>query len=103
MANRPLRNNRRVYLCTYDVSDDKRRTKLFELLKDHGEHVQYSVFLCSLTSMELIRLEADASDIIHQQEDQLLVIDIGPDEVDWSSNLSCHGKPWSPIVRSQII
>jgi CRISPR-associated protein Cas2 len=103
MAGRALTNNRRVYLCSYDVAEDKRRTKLFELLKDHGEHVQYSVFLCSLTVMEVKRLSACAMEIIHQQDDQLLVIDIGPEDVDWMSNLSCLGKSWSPSVRSQII
>lgn len=103
MARRALTNNRRIYLCSYDVAEDKRRTKLFELLKDHGEHVQYSVFLCSLTVMEVKRLSACASAIIHQVEDQLLVIDIGPDEVDWMTSLSCLGKSWSPTVRSQII
>ncbi len=103
MARRALTNNRRIYLCTYDVAEDKRRNKLFELLKDHGEHVQFSVFLCSLTTMEVKRLGAAAAEIIHQQEDQLLVIDIGPDDLDWTTNLACHGKSWSPIVRSQII
>ncbi len=49
MASRALNRERRVYLCTYDVSDDKRRSRLFSLLQDHGDHVQYSVFLCSLT------------------------------------------------------
>ena len=103
MARRSISNNRRIYLCTYDVAEDKRRTKLFELLKDHGEHVQFSVFLCSLTGMEVKRLGATATEIIHQGEDQLLVIDIGADDVDWTSNLACHGKTWSPSVRSQII
>lgn len=103
MARRALSNNRRIYLCTYDVSEDKRRNKLFELLKDHGEHVQFSVFLCSLTTSEVRRLGALALEIIHQDDDQLLVIDIGPDEVDWTASLTCHGKTWSPDVRSQII
>ena len=103
MARRALTNNRRIYLCSYDVAEDKRRTKLFELLKDHGEHVQYSVFLCSLTVMEVKRLSAHAAAIIHQTEDQLLVIDIGPENVDWTTSLACLGKTWSPSVRSQII
>ena len=103
MARRQITNNRRVYLCTYDVADDKRRTKLFELLKDHGEHVQYSVFLCSLTVMEVKHLSATATAIIHQENDQLLVIDIGPEVSDWVSNLACLGKSWSPMIRSQII
>jgi CRISPR-associated protein Cas2 len=103
MARREISNNRSIYLCTYDVSEDKRRTKLFELLKDHGEHVQFSVFLCSLTKMEVKRLSATATEIIHQENDQLLIIDIGPDVSDWASSLACFGKSWSPTVRSQII
>lgn len=103
MARREITNNRRIYLCTYDVSEDKRRTKLFELLKDHGEHVQFSVFLCSLTLTEVKHLSAVASEIIHRDDDQMLVIDIGPDASDWMSSLSCLGKLWSPTVRSQII
>ena len=103
MARREVTNNRRIYLCTYDVAEDKRRDRLFELLKDHGEHVQFSVFLCSLTAAEVKRLSSTASDIIHLEEDQLLVIDIGPDVADWTTSLACLGRTWSPTVRSRII
>lgn len=103
MAHRALTNNRRVYVCTYDVANDKRRNRLFDLLMDHGEHVQFSVFLCSLTLTEMKRLSSTANEIIHRDEDQLLVIDIGPDVIDWTSNLACLGKTWSPTVRSQIV
>lgn len=103
MARRAITNNRRIYLCTYDISDDKRRTMLFELLKDHGEHVQYSVFLCSLTKSEIKQLSTVACKIINQTEDQLLLVDIGADEIDWTTQLSCIGKIWTPLVRSRII
>jgi CRISPR-associated protein Cas2 len=103
MAHRAITNNRRIYLCTYDVADDKRRTKLFELLKDHGEHVQYSVFLCSLTRSEIKRLSAIADEIIHRDQDQLLLVDIGADDIDWTTQLSCLGKIWTPQVRSRIV
>lgn len=107
MARRALTNNRRVFLCTYDVSSDregdKRRNRLFELLKDHGEHVQFSVFLCSLTPAEAKRLGSTAMEFLHRDHDQLLVIDIGPDNPDWPTQLSCLGKTWSPAVRSQIV
>ena len=103
MARRTITNNRRIYLCTYDVADDKRRTKLFELLKDHGEHVQFSVFLCSLTRSELKRLSAVAGEIVHQDQDQLLLVDLGGDDIDWTTQLSCLGKTWTPQVRSRIV
>ncbi|HUT57607.1 MAG TPA: CRISPR-associated endonuclease Cas2, partial [Phycisphaerae bacterium] len=39
---------RRRYLVTYDISDDKRRDLVFKTLRDRGDHVQFSVFLCEL-------------------------------------------------------
>jgi CRISPR-associated protein Cas2 len=107
MARRAITNNRRSYHCTYDVASDKpgdkRHAKLFDLLMDHGEHVQFSVFLCVLTRAEINRLNAAAEEILHRDHDQLLIIDLGPDGVDWTSGLSCIGKIWTPQVRSRII
>lgn len=107
MARRSLTNNRRSYLCAYDVAadkaGDKRRSKLFELLMDHGEHVQFSVFLCVLTQPEVTRLNAAAEALLHRDHDQLLIIDLGPDGIDWTSGLTCVGKIWTPQVRSRII
>ena len=107
MARRALTNNRRSFLCTYDVASDKegdkRRAKLFELLLNHGEHVQFSVFLCVLTRSEHVQLNATAEAILHREQDQLLIIDLGPDRVDWTTGLNCIGKKWTPQVRSRIV
>ena len=37
-----------LILVSYDVPDDRRRTRLAHALKDFGERVQYSVFECRL-------------------------------------------------------
>lgn len=107
MARRALSVSRRLYLCTYDVlstrEGDKRRTKLYELLLDHGEHVQYSVFLCELSKSERFRLVGEARNILNEGEDQLLVLDIGPETFEWTSRLDCLGKTWTPQVRSFIV
>ena len=47
---------RNRYLVAYDVSDDKRRTGIFKTLMGNGDHVQFSVFLCDLSDLELARL-----------------------------------------------
>lgn len=39
---------RQFILVTYDISDDKRRTKLHNALLNYGTPVQYSVFECLL-------------------------------------------------------
>ena len=49
---------RRHFLITYDVSDDKRRTTIFNTLQGNGDHAQFSVFLCQLNATELARLRA---------------------------------------------
>ena len=107
MSRRALTNNRRLYLCTYDVCStkegDRRRDQLFELLKDHGEHVQFSVFLCELTRSEHTRLLGNARAILHETEDQLLVLDVGPSGLDWTQQLRCLGKRWTPQTRCHIV
>lgn len=40
------------YLIVYDISNDKRRTKLHKVLLDYGTPVQYSVFECLLKEKE---------------------------------------------------
>jgi CRISPR-associated protein Cas2 len=37
------------YVIAYDIPDDKRRKKVFDLLEGYGKRVQYSVFECVLT------------------------------------------------------
>lgn len=103
MARRALSNNRRLYFCAYDVADDKRRTKLFELLKDHGEHVQFSVFLCELTKSEVAGLIARSRRILHETDDQFLTIDVGKPVASWQDRLQVVGKSWQPQVRAHII
>ena len=84
---------RNVFLVAYDVSDDKRRTKVFNKLKGFGMAVQYSVFTCVLTPTERLRLRADLWDLIDHGSDRILVIDLGPDEGRGRAALESWGKP----------
>ncbi len=44
-------------LVVYDISDDRRRTRLHEALKDFGTPVQYSVFECLVDDRQLKRMK----------------------------------------------
>ena len=44
-------------VIAYDISDDRRRTRLFTRLQDYGTPVQYSVFECLVDDKELARLK----------------------------------------------
>jgi CRISPR-associated protein Cas2 len=44
-----------VLVC-YDISEDKRRTKIHKILKSYGEWKQYSVFHCDVTDTQYARM-----------------------------------------------
>ena len=48
------------FVVCYDISDNRRRTRLHELLLGYGTPVQRSVFECELTSAQFRRLRARA-------------------------------------------
>jgi len=94
---------RRHYLISYDVSSDKRRTKVFNSLDDVGDHVQFSVFLCELTNKELAQLRSDLHPHVHEREDQLLILDLGPAHLSLEAAMEVIGRPHKPLVRTLII
>lgn len=61
------------YLITYDIINDKRRTKLSTLLEKYGTRVNYSVFECELTQRKLDKLlaEIELKKLLHKEHDSL--------------------------------
>lgn len=60
-----------LVVVTYDISDDKRRNKLFKTLKNYGYSVQYSVFECFLNNKDLSQLKKEVLPLINQNEDSI--------------------------------
>lgn len=58
-------------IVTYDISEDKRRTKIHKILKSYGQWMQFSVFECVLTVTEYIRLRNRLSKLIKPEEDSI--------------------------------
>jgi CRISPR-associated protein Cas2 len=58
-------------VISYDVVSDKRRTKVFKLLKGYGTHVQYSVFECDLDARQLIKIERELRALIDRHTDSV--------------------------------
>jgi len=59
------------YLVCYDIADERRLTRVYRYLKGRGIHMQYSVFLCSLTWPELDSLKADLAELIDESADDV--------------------------------
>lgn len=60
-------------LVSYDIPDNKRRTKLAKILEDYGERVQYSVFECDLTAKQQAKLLKEMEGVMVVQEDSIRV------------------------------
>ena len=62
-----------LILVSYDIPDDRRRTKLAHTLKDFGQRVQYSVFECQLREEQLLRLRTRVAALIDAEEDSVRI------------------------------
>ena len=88
---------RNSYVVTYDISDDKRLRQVFKTMRDYGDHLQFSVFECQLTSTDLVKLRAALSGIINHDEDQVLFVDLGPSEGRGDRVITALGRPYTSL------
>ena len=67
-----------VYLVSYDVCEAKRLRLTYKKLCGFGTSLQYSVFRCELSPMQLQRLKQDLWEILNLEEDRVMLVDLGP-------------------------
>ena len=91
------------YLICYDIADDKRLRRVFQIMRGFGDHLQYSVFECQLTAMDLARCRAMLAGVIDTEEDQVLFVSLGPAEGRGERVITALGKPYSPIDAPCIV
>jgi CRISPR-associated protein Cas2 len=61
------------YLVSYDIPDDRRRTRLAKTIKDFGDRVQYSVFECNLDGNLLDEMISRIEKTVDQNEDSVRI------------------------------
>lgn len=91
------------YVVAYDISDDKRRNKVFRALHGFGDRAQYSVFFCDLNDQELVRLRWRMRQLINQAEDQVLIVEVGTAVRPLETGLEAIGLPYEPVIRTVVI
>ncbi len=93
------------YIVAYDVSDSKRLRRVFRTMKGYGDPLQYSVFQCDLSPSERILMIEALNAIIHNREDQVMLINIGPSENRGSQSIETIGRalPEAEIDRIAVI
>jgi len=91
-----------LYLVTYDISDPKRWRRIFKLMKGYGEWIQLSVFQCRLTRRHHAELISLLDNIIHHQNDHVVIMDIGlADKV--NPKVISLGKDFRPVEKAPVI
>ncbi len=94
---------RQTYLVCYDICDDKRLRKVFQIMRGWGDHLQYSVFECQFTDMDLVKCRAELSEVIHHDEDQVLFVCLGPAEGRGERVITALGKPYTNVDAPCIV
>src|SRR5438045_1574339 len=59
------------YVIAYDIPDDRRRTKVHQILLGFGKWTQYSLFECFLTRKDLILLQAKLGEYLINTQDSV--------------------------------
>lgn len=65
------RPDRTLYVIAYDISSDRRRTKVHKTLCGFGQWTQYSLFECYLTDKELLLLHGKLDKVLDAEEDSV--------------------------------
>ena len=62
-----------LHLVTYDIVNNRRRTRIAKCLKDFGSRVQFSVFECIMNSKIYGRMVSRVNTIIEKDTDSVRI------------------------------
>ncbi|QOC21492.1 CRISPR-associated endonuclease Cas2 [Wenzhouxiangella sp. AB-CW3] len=91
-----------LYLVAYDISCQKRWRRVFRLMNGYGEWLQLSVFQCRLNPMRHAELIAMLDEIMHHDEDHIIIMDLGlASKVD--PRVVSLGKSFKAVEKGPVI
>lgn len=61
------------YVVAYDIPDDRRRTRVYKILKGFGRWTEYSLFECFLTKKEVVMLRARLDRHLDASQDRVRI------------------------------
>ena len=64
-------NQTTCYVVAYDIPDDRRRTKVHEILTGFGKWTQYSLFKCLLSRKDVILLQSKLGEYLIETQDSV--------------------------------
>ena len=95
-------SDERLFIVTYDISDQRRWRRVFKAMHGYGEWVQLSVFQCRLSRRRRAELETRLRELVKNGEDHVFLIDVGPaDKIELA--MESIGKTFSKIERHATV
>ena len=94
---------RKRYIVSYDIRDDKRLRLVYKAMCGFGDHIQYSVFRCDLSARERVEMIAALNPLIDHEDDQVLVIDLGPVDGRAADCVEAVGRAYTNPERSAVV
>lgn len=91
-----------LYVVTYDIADQKRWRRVFNVMNGYGEWLQLSVFQCRMNRQRHAELVSLLDGMIHHGEDHVLFVDVGPAE-QVTLRVVSLGKEFEPVAREPVI
>ncbi|MEL6189638.1 MAG: CRISPR-associated endonuclease Cas2 [Myxococcota bacterium] len=92
-----------AHLVCYDISDPHRLRRVYRTMRGFGDHWQYSVFYCELSEVRKIELVGRLEAITHADEDQVLLIPLGPADGRSIRGVEVVGRPQARRTRGPFI
>jgi len=93
----------RRYLVAYDSPSDPRRNRIAKALEQFGDRVQYSVFVVDVRPARLVRLRTMLESVMDDQEDSVLIADLGPVAAVDRRRFEFIGRRREPLGQGPIV
>ena len=102
-ADTPSAAVRNTYLVCYDISNDLRLRRVHKTMCGFGDRLQYSVFECRFSPADLARCRHAVGKLIHNREDQVLFVDLGPADGRGDRVITALGRVYSHLDSPCIV
>lgn len=95
---------RNVHLVCYDIGDETRLRRVHKTMKGYGDPLQYSVFRCELSEIELQSLKSALWELLNFGQDRVIIVHLGPTDGRGADCIEYWGEPRvMPTARAAII
>ncbi len=92
----------RLFIVTYDISDQRRWRRVFKAMQGYGDWLQLSVFQCRLSRRRRAERETRLRELVKNGEDHVLLIDVGPaDKIEVA--VESNGKTFAKMERQATV